>query len=73
MARPKKSAAADAEIVSLEENMGAAPAAPASIRLLAPHGFIDDAGEHQYWHQGQQVEDPEVVKLLIERGASWEA
>jgi hypothetical protein len=45
---------------------------PESITLSAPHGFIDDEGNHRYWQQGQVVTDPEEVALLIEREASIE-
>lgn len=42
---------------------------PESIKLAAPYGFIDEAGEHKYWNQGQVVTDPEQIELLIKRGA----
>ena len=45
---------------------------PQSVTLSAPHGFIDDEGNHRYWQQGQVVTDPEEVALLIEREASIE-
>ena len=46
---------------------------PASVKLAAPYGFIDDeSGEHRYWQAGQEVTNPEEIKLLIERQAPLE-
>lgn len=42
---------------------------PDSVTLSAPHGFIDDDGNHRYWHAGHVVTDPEHVALLIKRKA----
>lgn len=48
------------------------PEAPKQIRILVPHGFIDDDGSHKYWNAGDVVDNPETIKLLIQRGAHWE-
>jgi hypothetical protein len=45
---------------------------PAKIRLVEPHGFIDDAGEHRYWQQGQNVTDPDDIAILVDRAANYE-
>lgn len=45
--------------------------APASIKLTAPHGFYDEAGDLQAWLQDEVVTDPKDVALLIERGAHY--
>ena len=42
---------------------------PAAVLLLAPHGFIDDEGEHKHWPAGHTVTDQDTVALLIARGA----
>jgi hypothetical protein len=48
----------------------AAPAKlPDSVKLAAPHGFIDEAGDLQAWLQGEVVNKAADIKLLIERGA----
>lgn len=48
-------------------------ALPESVRLASPYGFIDDeSGEHRYWQAGQEVTNPEEIKLLIERQAPLE-
>lgn len=45
--------------------------APESIKLLAPHGFYDEAGDLQAWLQDEVVTDQKDIALLIERGASY--
>lgn len=45
---------------------------PASVKLMSPHGFIDENEQHRYWHSGQEVTDPEEIALLIERKAPLE-
>jgi hypothetical protein len=45
---------------------------PERIKIIDPHGFIDDEGTHRYWHAGVQVEDPEQIALLIARGATYD-
>lgn len=46
---------------------------PASVKLAAPYGFIDDeTGEHRYWQAGQEVTNPEEIKVLVERQAPLE-
>lgn len=42
---------------------------PASVKLAAPHGFIDEAGDLQAWLQGEVVTEAKDIALLIERGA----
>ncbi len=44
-------------------------ARPARIELVRPHSFIDDAGRHRMWNQGQAVTDPAEIALLVERKA----
>jgi len=44
-------------------------ALPARIELVRPHSFIDDAGLHRMWNQGQAVTDPAEIALLVERKA----
>ena len=54
---------------------GNAKATPmlASVKLAAPYGFIDDeTGEHRYWQAGQEVTNPEEIKVLVERQAPLE-
>jgi hypothetical protein len=46
---------------------------PASVKLAAPYAFYDDNGELQSWAQGQIVDDAEVIALLVDRGAIFEA
>ena len=49
-----------------------APKAP-SIRLTAPHGFVEDAtGIQRTWQAGQVVTDPAEMALLRERQAPIE-
>lgn len=43
--------------------------APTKVTLAAPYGFYEDDGALRSWAQGQQVEDPDEIALLIERGA----
>lgn len=45
------------------------PSLPSSVTLEAPHGFIDDAGVHRYWHQHFVETDPDNIALLIARKA----
>ncbi len=47
-------------------------APPARIKMIAPHGFIDEDGTHRLWQQGQEVFDPADIALLAERGARFE-
>lgn len=47
--------------------------APASIKLTAPYGFIDDNDQHRYWQPGQVVINPDEIALLTERQAPIEA
>jgi hypothetical protein len=42
---------------------------PESVKLAAPHGFYDEAGDLQAWLQGEVVTAKADIKLLIERGA----
>lgn len=78
---------ADAETTSEEQVDDASPAAaespapaepeakaplPAKVKMVRPHGFIDDAGQHRYWQQGQVVFEPADIALLAERGAEFE-
>jgi len=56
MATKKPVATTDAEI-------------PESVKLAAPHGFYDEAGELQAWLQNEVVTDAKDIALLIERGA----
>jgi len=42
---------------------------PESVKLAAPHGFYDEAGDLQAWLQGETVTSPEDIALLIDRGA----
>ncbi len=44
---------------------------PAAIKLVRPHGFIDEAGNHRYWQQDQVVFEPADIKVLMERGAEF--
>lgn len=74
MARKKSEKNDDAEA---HGGAGNGPAAaegkmPEQIRLLAPHGFIDEDGKNRHWQQGQVVFEPDDVALLIERGADYE-
>lgn len=46
---------------------------PAKIKMVQPHGFIDDEGRHCYWQQGQVVFEPADIALLHERKANFEA
>jgi hypothetical protein len=51
------------------------PAAPLpeSVKLASPYGFInEETGEHRYWQSGQEVTDPDDIKLLVERQAPLE-
>lgn len=46
---------------------------PAAIKLLQPHGFIDEATQqHRYWQQAQVVFEPADIALLIGRGVLYE-
>lgn len=42
---------------------------PAKVRLVRPHGFIDEDGTHRYWKAGDVVSDPATIKLLSDRKA----
>lgn len=42
---------------------------PESVKLAAPHGFYDEAGDLQAWLQGEVVSNKADIQLLIERGA----
>jgi len=46
-------------------------ALPVSVRLLRPHGFIDETGTQRYWRQGLVVSHPADVAVLIARGAHF--
>lgn len=54
------------------EDEGPASALPEKITLRAPHGFIDEDGNNNHWHNGVEITDPDHIKLLISRGAVWE-
>ncbi|MEQ1694771.1 MAG: hypothetical protein ABL901_02925 [Hyphomicrobiaceae bacterium] len=46
---------------------------PAKIKMLEPHGFIDDeTGKSYFWQQGQTVFEPAEIAMLVERKASFE-
>lgn len=45
---------------------------PQSIKMVKPHGFIDDKGKHRYWQQGQVVFEPDDIAVLVERKATFE-
>lgn len=46
---------------------------PASVKLTAPYGFIDDeTGVHYFWQAGQVVTEATEVQLLVERQAPLE-
>lgn len=42
---------------------------PAKLVLTAPYGFIDDDGQHRYWHAGTEVTDADEIAVLVERKA----
>ncbi len=47
------------------------PDFPRGVKLLAPHGFIEEGtGRHRFWNAGDVVADPAEVALLIGRGAA---
>ena len=46
-----------------------APALPAKLVLTSPYGFIDENGQHRYWHAGTEVTDADDIALLIARQA----
>ena len=57
----------------IEQRDVAETALPESVRLASPYGFIDDeTGEHRYWQVGQEVTNPEEIKVLVERQAPLE-
>lgn len=41
---------------------------PAKIKMQAPFGFVDEQGNNKYWHQWQEVSDPEEIKMIIDHG-----
>lgn len=46
---------------------------PELVKLAAPYGFInDETGVHRYWQAGQEVTDPDEIKVLVERQAPLE-
>ncbi|MFT8354583.1 MAG: hypothetical protein ABF617_08255 [Gluconobacter japonicus] len=51
-----------------------APPFPSSIRLTAPHGFIETVHNKGvfHWEAGEVVTNPATIALLIERKANWE-
>ena len=56
-----------------EGNQSPAAPLPESVKLASPYGFInDETGEHRYWQAGQEVTDPDEIKLLVERQAPLE-
>lgn len=64
------------ETAQLNQNEGDKPEAapmPASVKLTAPYGFIDDeTGVHYFWQAGQVVTEATEVQLLVERQAPLE-
>lgn len=68
--------AADESAAQPNPNEGKQPQAaplPESVKLAAPYGFInDETGEHHYWQVGQEVTDPDEIKVLVERQAPLE-
>ena len=55
-----------------EEAAEAAPTLPAKVRLVSPHGYIDENGRHRYWHGGDVISDPAEIALLMGRKAPVE-
>ena len=43
---------------------------PQRVKLVSPHGFYTMTNELRYWNQGQETRDPDVIELLIARGAN---
>jgi hypothetical protein len=48
---------------------GQPPAAPLpeQVELAAPHGFVDEEGNHRFWAAGTIVKAEHEIKLLLER------
>jgi hypothetical protein len=67
---------ADETTAQPTQNKGNQPTAaplPESVKLASPYGFVDDeTGERRYWQSGQEVTDPDDIKLLVERQAPLE-
>jgi hypothetical protein len=64
---------ADTELATNEGNQPPVAPLPESVKLASPYGFInDETGEHRYWQAGQEVTDPDDIKLLVERQAPLE-
>ena len=60
----------DREIAALKEQIAQMTPKPTGIRLVAPHGFVDEDGTH-YWAAGDVVTEA-VARMLSSRGASLE-
>lgn len=58
--------------VRVDVPAGGTPSAPSRIRLIRPHGFVDEYGRHRFWRAGDVVGDPHEIALLLERGAPAE-
>ena len=41
---------------------------PAGLRVTAEFGFVDDYGDPWHWNAGDLIRNPEVVRLVHERG-----
>ena len=48
------------------------PGTPKKIRLLSPHGFIDDNGRARNWNAGDVISTGQEIALLVGRGAEHE-
>ena len=56
-----------------QTDQAALPPAPARIRLLRPHGFVEnDTNRHRYWQAGEVITSPDEIELLRSRGAEYE-
>ena len=47
-------------------------ATPRAVRLLRPHGFIDEVGVRHHWRAGHVASSPDEVALFLSRGAPVE-
>jgi hypothetical protein len=69
--------ATPADVIAAADKAAARVAAksdlPAKIRLMAPHGFVDDDGRNRFWLAGTVVCDPAEIALLVERRAPMTA
>lgn len=72
-AAPDKADESAAQSTQNEGNQPPAVPLPELVKLASPYGFInDETGEHRYWQAGQEVTDPDEIKLLVERQAPLE-